>query len=43
MIRKFTLIFLVCCLFTSCGKKADPKYKDPEQKAEMKIILTIEA
>ena len=41
MIRKFTLIFLAFCLFTSCGKKADPEYKDLEQKAEMKIILTI--
>ena len=39
MIRKITLIFLISCLFTSCGKKGDPEYKDPEQKAEIRIIF----
>jgi len=43
MIRKITLIFLLCCLLASCGKKGDPEYKDPEQKAEKKIILTNKA
>ena len=38
MIKKIIFIFLVCYLLTSCGKKGDPEYKDPEQKVE-KIIL----
>ena len=43
MIRKITLIFLIYCLLASCGKKEYPEYNDPEQKAEMKIILTTKA
>ncbi len=43
MIRKITFIFLLYCLLASCGKKGDPEYKDPEQKTEMKIILTNKA
>ena len=39
MIKKITLTLLLCCMIVSCGKKGDPKYNDPEQKAKMKIIL----
>ena len=39
MIKKITFIFLVCCLLASCGKKGDPKFKDPEQKVEKIILL----
>ena len=42
MIKKITLVFLFCCLLVSCGKKGDPEYKDPKQKAEI-IILTNKA
>ena len=43
MIKKIIFTFLLCCLLASCGKKGDPKYKDPKQKAEMIIILTNKA
>tara|TARA_B100001996_G_scaffold66042_1_gene47860 strand:- start:13 stop:144 length:132 start_codon:yes stop_codon:yes gene_type:complete len=43
MIKKITFTFLICCLLASCGKKGDPQYEDPEQKAEMIIILTNKA
>ncbi len=39
MIKKISFIFLICCLLLSCGKKGDPEYKDPKQKAEKIIIL----
>jgi len=39
MIKKISLTFLICCLLVSCGKKGDPEYKDPKQKAEKIIIL----
>ena len=39
MIKKITFIFLVCCLLTSCGKKGDPEYKEPEKKAKFNSIL----
>ena len=39
MIKKISFIFLICCLLVSCGKKGDPEYKDPKQKAENIIIL----
>jgi len=39
MIKKISFIFLICCLLVSCGKKADPEYKDPKQKTEKIIIL----
>ena len=43
MIKKITLIFLICCLLGSCGKKGDPMYKDAKQKAKKIIILTNKA
>ena len=27
MIKKTTLLIILCCLIISCGKKADPEYK----------------
>ena len=35
MIKKITLTLLLCCIIISCGKKGDPKYKDPEKKAKI--------
>jgi len=43
MIKKISFIFLICYLLTSCGKKGDPTYKDPQQKAEKIIILNNKA
>ena len=43
MIKKIILAFFICCIMISCGKKGNPEYKDPEQKAKMKIILTDKA
>ena len=39
MIKKITLIILLFCTVISCGKKDDPKYMDPEKKAELKEVL----
>ena len=39
MIKKITLIILLFCVVISCGKKGDPKYMDPEKKAEVKEVL----
>ena len=38
MIKKFILVLMVCCILISCGKKGDPKYVDPDKKAEVKKI-----
>mgnify|MGYP001199392183 CR=1 FL=1 len=32
MIQKVILTLLLCCIVISCGKKGDPKYKDPKNK-----------
>ena len=39
MIQKFTIIILLFCAVISCGKKNDPKYIDPDKKAEIKKVL----
>ena len=39
MIKKITLTLILCCIIISCGKKGDPKYKDPEKKAEIQSIF----
>ena len=39
MIKKFTIIILLFCAIISCGKKNDPKYVDPDKKAEIKEVL----
>ena len=38
MIKKFTIIILLFSAVISCGKKGDPKYIDPNKKAEIKKI-----
>ena len=39
MIKKIALIILLFCIVVSCGKKGDPKYMDPEKKAEVQEVL----
>ena len=39
MIGKFTLALILCCVLISCGKKGDPKYKEPEKKVEILLLL----
>ena len=39
MLKKITLALLICCITVSCGKKGDPKYKDPEKKVKMQTIF----
>ena len=38
MIKKFTIIILLVCAVISCGKKGDPKYLDPDKKAEINKV-----
>ena len=39
MIKKITLILMLSFILISCGKKGDPKYKDPEKKAKIQSVL----
>ena len=39
MIQKTLLALILCCIVVSCGKKGDPKYKDPENKTMIQTIL----
>ena len=39
MIKKFTITILLFFVLISCGKKGDPKYIDPNKKAELKEVL----
>ena len=41
MIKKFAIIILLFCAIISCGKKNDPKYVDPDKKAEIKEVSVI--
>ena len=41
MIKKFMIIILLCCAVVSCGKKGDPKYVDPDKKAEIKEVSVL--
>ena len=38
MIKKFTITILLFFVLISCGKKGDPKYIDPDKKAEIKEV-----
>ncbi len=38
MIKKFTIIIFLFCAVISCGKKSDPKYIDPDKKAEINEV-----
>ena len=39
MIKKITLALLLCSLIVSCGKKGDPKYKDPETITKIQTVF----
>ena len=39
MIKKIILAFLLYCIIVSCGKKGDPEYIDPENKAQMQSAI----
>ena len=39
MIKKIIFILVLSFVTFSCGKKGDPVYKDPKNKAELKSIL----
>ena len=39
MIKKITLTLIFCLMIASCGKKGDPKYKDPEKKSEIQNVI----
>ena len=39
MIKKIIIILFCSVIVFSCGKKGDPKYKDPEKKAEIQSIV----
>ncbi len=41
MIKKITLIFILCCLIFSCGKKGDPKYQSSNEKTEIQNFILI--
>ena len=41
--KKIFIIVVLSFLLISCGKKGDPEYKEPKQKAEKIIILTNKA
>tara|TARA_B100000035_G_scaffold230179_1_gene198345 strand:- start:1447 stop:1572 length:126 start_codon:yes stop_codon:yes gene_type:complete len=40
MIKKITLTIVLCCMLVSCGKKADPEYKESKNNAEIQTIHT---
>ena len=42
-IKKIILALLFCCILISCGKKGDPKYKDPEKEVKMNIFMVKKA
>ena len=39
MIKKIILILILCSTISFCGKKGDPKYKEPENNAKVQSIL----
>jgi hypothetical protein len=39
MIKKIVLILIFCSIMTSCGKKGNPKYKDPDKKAKIQSVF----
>ena len=39
MIKKITLTLILFCILISCGKKGDPKYKNPEKKAKIQNTI----
>jgi len=41
MIKKISLIFILCFFLISCGKKGDPEYKESEKNILFKDVITI--
>ena len=39
MIKKIIITLILSCFIISCGKKGDPEYKDPGQKARIQSTL----
>ena len=39
MIKTFVIALILYCVLTSCGKKGDPEYKEPEKKVEILLLL----
>ena len=39
MIKKISFILILFCMIISCGKKGDPQYQDPEQKAQIQSFF----
>ena len=39
MKKKIFLTLILCCIIISCGKKGNPEYKDPDQKARIQSTL----
>ena len=38
MIKKIYILLFVAIILCSCGKKGDPKYVDPDKKAEIQKV-----
>ena len=39
MIKKISLVLILCLFVVSCGKKGDPKYKNSSKKEKIQKIL----
>ena len=39
MIKKISLVLILCLFVVSCGKKGDPEYKNPDKKAKIQTII----
>ena len=39
MIKKISLVLILCLFAVSCGKKGDPEYKNPDKKAKIQTII----
>jgi len=39
MIKKISLVLILCLIVVSCGKKGDPEYKNSSKKEKIQTIL----
>ena len=39
MIKKISLVLILCLVVVSCGKKGDPEYKNSSKKEKIQTIL----
>ena len=39
MIKKISLVLILCLFVVSCGKKGDPEYKNSSKKEKVQKIL----